>query len=166
MTADSGPSTVQIDKLTGDNYPLWKFKMQLILEDKDVFSVVDGTDKKPTDTSARLPDWLKRDTRARVAICLRLNDAVLSNVRQCESAHSVWNKLKSLYESKSLVNRLCIRRKLLTLRMNESDTLSSHITVLRTLIEQLAAVGAPVSNDDQIMALLMSLPKSYEQVIT
>jgi transposase InsO family protein len=156
---------VSVEKLDGTNYHVWKFKMQLILEDKDLFGVIDGTDVKPEKADA-VAEWVKRDKKARVTICLALSDSVLATVRSCETAVSVWEKLASVFESKSLVNRLFMRRKLLTMKMSEGDALSTHINMLKTLAEQLAAIGAQTSEEDLVMTLLMSLPPSYEHFIT
>ena len=156
---------VSIERLDGTNYHVWKFKMQLILEDKELFGVIDGSDAKPERADA-VADWVKRDKKARVTICLALTDSVLATVRSCETAVSVWEKLASVFESKSLVNRLFTRRKLLTMKMSEGDALSTHINTLKTLAEQLAAIGAQISEEDLVMTLLMSLPASYEHFIT
>jgi len=45
---------------------------------------------------------VKRDKKARVTICLALSDSILATVRSCETALSVWEKLASIFESKSV----------------------------------------------------------------
>ena len=161
----SGATGVSIEKLDGTNYHVWKFKMQLILEDKELYGVIDGSDVK-SEKAEGAADWAKRDKKARVTICLALSDSVLATVRSCDTAVSVWEKLASVFESKSLVNRLFMRRKLLTMKMGEGDALGTHINSIKTLAEQLAAIGAQISEEDLVMTLLMSLPPSYEHFIT
>src|SRR5260370_28045123 len=146
---------VSVEKLDGTNYHVWKFKMQLILEDKELFGVIDGSDIKP-DNGDALSEWVKRDKKARVTVCLALSDSVLATVRSCDTAKGIWDKLASVFESKSLVNRLFMRRKLLTMKMGEGDTLSIHINTIKTLAEQLAAADAQVTEEDLVMAPLMS----------
>ena len=41
-----------------------------------------------------------------------------------------------------------------------------HINDIKTLAEQLDAVGAPVSEDDRVITLLASLSESYAFLIT
>ena len=36
-----------IDKFDGTNFHLWKFKMQMVLEDKDLRSIVSGEEVEP-----------------------------------------------------------------------------------------------------------------------
>src|ERR1700755_560532 len=104
MSSINMSTGVSIEKLDGTNYHVWKFKMQLVLEDKELFGVIDGTDVK-TEGSV---EWVKRDKKARVTICLALSDSILATVRSCDTALSVWEKLASIFESKSLVNRLFV----------------------------------------------------------
>uniref|UniRef100_H3H7L6 CCHC-type domain-containing protein n=1 Tax=Phytophthora ramorum TaxID=164328 RepID=H3H7L6_PHYRM len=50
--------------------------------------------------------------------------------------------------------------------MDEGDDVLEHINKLKTLAEQLDAVGAPVSEDDLVITLLGSLSESYQFLIT
>uniref|UniRef100_A0AAV1T0V2 CCHC-type domain-containing protein n=1 Tax=Peronospora matthiolae TaxID=2874970 RepID=A0AAV1T0V2_9STRA len=50
--------------------------------------------------------------------------------------------------------------------MGEGDDVLEHINRLKTLAEQLDAVGAPVSEDDLVITLLASLSESYQFLIT
>ena len=49
--------------------------------------------------------------------------------------------------------------------MSEGDTMMEHINKMQSLAEQLASVGAQVSEDDQVATLLCSLPESYNNLI-
>ncbi|GMF62528.1 unnamed protein product [Phytophthora fragariaefolia] len=48
----------------------------------------------------------------------------------------------------------------------EGDDVLEHINKVKTLAEQLDAVGAPVSEDDLVITLLGSLSESYQLLIT
>ncbi|KAG2758650.1 hypothetical protein Pcac1_g29238 [Phytophthora cactorum] len=50
--------------------------------------------------------------------------------------------------------------------MDEGDGVLEHINKIKTLAEQLDAVGAPVSEDDLVITLLGSLSESYQFLIT
>ena len=43
MSSINMSTGVSIEKLDGTNYHVCKFKMQLVLEDKELFGVIDGT---------------------------------------------------------------------------------------------------------------------------
>ena len=83
--------------------------MEDLLVDKEQRVTVDpGT--KPTGVS--IEDWEKLDRRARSRIHLCLSNLVLLNVSGEDSTKKSWEKLGNLYQSKSLVNKLFLRKKL------------------------------------------------------
>ena len=80
---------------------------------------------KPTATSQ--DDWDKLEIRARSTIRLCLSDSVVLNVSSEDSAVKLWEKLGSLYQSKSLVNKLFLQKKLFHLRMDKNETITEHL---------------------------------------
>ena len=60
--------------------------------------------------------------KARSAIILCLGDKALREVAREKTAASMWLKLESLYMTKSLANRLCLKQQLYTFKMTESRT--------------------------------------------
>jgi hypothetical protein len=102
-------SKMEIEKFNGKSFELWKLKMEDLLVDKDQWITVDrGT--APTGTST--DDWKKLDRKAKSTIRLCLSDSVLLNVSEEATTKDLWEKLGKLYQSKSLVNKLFLRKKL------------------------------------------------------
>lgn len=58
-----------IEKLNSKNFYTWKFKMELVLTDCDLWSVVSEQKTEVSDSA-----WSKTDQRARANICLALGD--------------------------------------------------------------------------------------------
>jgi hypothetical protein len=56
-----------ITKFVGENFHLSKFKMQMLLEDKDLWSIVLRTKVKST---SNFVEWEKRDKKARTFIIM------------------------------------------------------------------------------------------------
>lgn len=170
----------RIEKFDGNNFHLWKFKMQLVLEEKELWDIVIGNECKPeaptsstkeqaageVSSTPSIVSFQKRERKAMATICLSLADNQLSLVRSATTAKGVWQCLVSNYEVKSLSNKLFLRKKYFTSTMSVGDTMMVHINKMRSLAEQLAAVGAPVTEDDQVATLLCSLPESFNNLIT
>ncbi len=57
----------QIAKFDGNNFHLWKFKMQMILEDKDLWDIVCGEEVEPGGEGSSEAAILKYRKRARKA---------------------------------------------------------------------------------------------------
>jgi hypothetical protein len=91
------------------------------------------TTSTPT-TGMSKEDWEKLNRRARSTTRLCLADSVLLNVSGESTTKELWDKLRNLYQSKSLVNRLFLRKKLYHLRMQDGDSMTEHLNDLDLLI--------------------------------
>ena len=99
-------------------------------------------------------------------IKVSLGDEQLSLVRTATTAKEAWLKFESHYKVKSLANKLFLRKKYFTMSMGVDDSMSEHINKMKELASQLEAVGASITEDDQVATLLCSLPESYNSLIT
>jgi hypothetical protein len=52
----------------------------------------------------------------------------------------VWDKLGKLYQSKSLVNKLFLKKKFYLMRMTEGTSVTEHLNAFNTIISQLSSV--------------------------
>ena len=50
--------------------------------------------------------------------------------------------------------------------MKDTDSLDYHLRRMKDISDQLAAIKAPIPKDEHIVALLLSLPRSYRTLIT
>uniref|UniRef100_H3H9V6 CCHC-type domain-containing protein n=1 Tax=Phytophthora ramorum TaxID=164328 RepID=H3H9V6_PHYRM len=165
---DATPTTTaRINKFNGTNFHTWKFKMQMVLEERELWEVTSGEVKLEHCTTTADQATFKRKSRKALAIiCLAMEDSQLPLVRSAKDAHDAWSRLEGHFEKKSLANKLFLRRRFFTTMMDEGDDVLEHINKLKTLAEQLDAVGAPVSEDDLVITLLGSLSESYQFLIT
>ncbi|POM67399.1 Copia proteinlike, partial [Phytophthora palmivora] len=140
-------TTSRINKFDGTNFHTWKFKMRMVLEERDLWEVTSGEIKLEHCTTALDQSTFKRKSRKALAIiCLAMEDS----------------QMEGHFEKKSLANKLFLRRRFFTTMMGEGDDVLEHINKVKTLAEQLDAVGAPVSEDDLVITLLASLSESYQ----
>jgi hypothetical protein len=138
-------SKMEIEKFNGKSFELWKLKMEDLLVERDQWIAVDPG-RTPTGTSA--DDWKKMDRKAK------------STIRLC-----LWEKLGKLYQSKSLVNKLFLRKKLYNLRMRDGDSVAEHLNAFNTVVSQLISVDIKISDEDKCISLLCSLPDSWDSLV-
>ena len=50
--------------------------------------------------------------------------------------------------------------------MKEGNLMGSHIKMMKELTDRLAAMKAPITEEDQVVTLLRSLPPSYSTLVT
>ena len=79
-------------------------------------------------------EWKKLDWKEKSTIRLCVSDSILLNVSGEATAKALWVKLGTLYQSKSLVNKLFLRKKLYNLRMKDGDSVTEHLNVFNTVV--------------------------------
>ena len=107
----------------------------------------------------------KFDRKAKILIILCLLDLVLLNVSKEATTKDLWGKLGSLYQTKSLVNKLFLQKKLYSLRMKDGDSVAEHLNAFNTVVSQLASVDIKISEEDKCITLLCSLPDSWDNLV-
>eukprot|EP00253_Pinus_taeda_P030226 PITA_30226 len=151
----------EIEKFNGQSFELWKLKMEDLLVDKYQWIMVDpGT--KPTGLSDE--EWKKLDQKAKSTIRLCVSDLVLLNVLGEAIVKALWDKLGTLYQSKSLVNKLFLWKKLYNLRMKDGDLVTEHLNAFNIVVSQLSYIDIKILDEDKCINLLCSLPDSWDSL--
>jgi hypothetical protein len=155
-------SKMEINKFNGKSFELWKLNMEDLLVDKDQWIMVDpGT--APTETPT--DDWKKLDRKAKRKIQLCLSDLVLLNVSEEDTTKDLWDNLGKLYQSKSLVNKLFLRKKMYNPRMRDGELVVEHLNAFNTVVSQLVSVEIKILDEDKCISLLCSLPGSWDSLV-
>jgi hypothetical protein len=98
-----------------------------------------------------------------IQLCLVYS--MLPNVSGEYTAKELWENLGNLYQSKSLVNKLFLQKKLYHLRMEDGHFVTEHINSFNTLVSQLAFVNIMIVKEDKCITLLCSFLDSWDIVV-
>ncbi|GMJ14768.1 hypothetical protein HRI_005146000 [Hibiscus trionum] len=150
-----------IEKFNGRNFSLWKLKIKAILRKNGCLAAISERPADFTDNKK----WNEMDENAIADLHLALADEVLSSIEEKKTAKEIWDHLAKLYEVKSLHNKIFLKRKLYTLRMSESTSVTEHLNTLNTLFSQLTSLSYKIESQERAELLLQSLPDSYDQLI-
>ncbi|KAE8686521.1 Protein STRUBBELIG-RECEPTOR FAMILY 1 [Hibiscus syriacus] len=150
-----------IEKFNGRNFSLWKLKMKAILRKDGCLAAINERPVDFTDDNK----WNEMDGNAMANFHLALTDEVLSSIEEKKTAKEIWDHLTKLYEATSLHNKIFLKRKLYTLRMPESTSVTEHLNTLNTLFSQLTSLSCKIGEQERAELLLQSLPDSYDQLI-
>ncbi|KAJ4703555.1 Retrovirus-related Pol polyprotein from transposon TNT 1-94 [Melia azedarach] len=152
---------VKIDKFTGRNsFSLWQIKMRALLKQQGLWAPLA---RKPADPITAEMAVLEEKAHSTIMLCLA--DDIITEVAEEETAQGMWVKFEGLYMTKSLTNKLFLKQRLFSLRMQEGMPLRDHLDQLNTILLELRNIDVKVEDEDAALILLVSLPLSYENFV-
>ena len=84
----------------------------------------------------------------------------------CSTPHGVWETLKTQFERNTLANKLFLKRPYFTTKMKEGQSTQDLLKCMKEINDKLVTLGSADAEEEQVVALLISLPPSYEMLVT
>ncbi len=78
----------------------------------------------------------------------------------------MWDTLKRRFERDTIANKLFLRQRFFSLKMKESHHIDELLRRMKLITDQFASIKAPIPDDEHIVALLLSLSRSYNTLVT
>ena len=136
-----------IEKFGGNNdFGLWRLKMHALLVQNGLHKALRGKNALSEKLSDEEKDELLE--KAYGQILLFLSDGALWKVVQEKTAAGIWQKLENLYITKSLTNRLYLKKRLFTLQMQEGTSVSTHLDSFTKAIMDLENINVEIDDED------------------
>lgn len=152
----------------GSNYNNWKYRMNLLLDDKNLLEYVEYSLEEITlhvdDREYR--KHIKKEKKCRKILVEHIDDSQLEYVKDKLTAKEIYDALQQVFERKSIAGQLWIRRKLLTMKYNENGAMKDHILEFDKNVRELKAIGGKPEEMDLICQLLLTLPRSFNPIVT
>ena len=77
----------------------------------------------------------------------------------------LWDKLGTLYQSKSLMNKQFLWKTLYNMRMKDGDLVTEHLNASNIVVSQFLSVDIKILDEDKCINLLCSLPYSWDSLV-
>ena len=155
-----------IDRLDGKNWMTWRFQIRHLLLAKDFWGFVDGTETLANDATAEQEAaFRKKSQKALSTIVMAVSPSQLYLITSCDTPQQAWESLRNHFERDTLANKLLLKKKYFRMEMKETASAEAHLKDMKELTDKLAAVGAPIAEEDQVVTLLGSLPKKYSTLV-
>ena len=156
-----------IDKLDASNWMTWKFQIKHLLLARGLWGLVEGTEVLQGEANAQQrADFNKRIQKAFSTVVMAISSTQLYLVTSCEGPAAAWRALQNHFERETLVNKLMLKKRYFRMEMKEGTSVEEHIKTMKELTDRLAAINAPIAEEDQIVTLLGSLPPTYFTLVT
>lgn len=142
--------------------------MEALLIRNDEWDYVNGTNIKPefiandAATATAIAAWNKGDSKAKSDIVLSISATELKQIKGCVTSRDVWRKLETIYQSKGPARKATLLKQLMLHRMEEDGDVREHVARFFDAVDKLRDMEVKVNPDVLAIALLYSLPPSYE----
>ena len=97
---------------------------------------------------------------------MSISSSQLNLITSCEEPADAWMVLRDHFEQDTLVNKLMLKKQYFRMEKKEGTSVEAHIKDMKELTDRLAAIKAPIAEEDQVVTLLGSLPPSYSTLVT
>jgi len=115
---------------------------------------------------AKLKEWKRGEAIVKQQIAAKIPDSLFMKIRNKGTALEIWEALKGDFQNKSRMVAVDLRRRLQQERCAEKGDVRAHFSKLRTMQEDLAAMGHTPGDDEFYTIILGSLPYSFEPFIS
>lgn len=154
---------LELTKLDGTNYSMWKFGITFLLQAKELTSFVNGTETEP-DRATKADDWktyMKKSSQAAVILLSSVEKNLHPNLINCSRPQQIWEKLQILYGDSNIDAKQNAWEHFYAFRMNEGESVAVQIERLESICRKLEDAGEKVSEAAVISKLLSSLPSRF-----
>ena len=183
MSSSSAPVVLNLgpppaEKLSKGNYLLWKAQVMPGLRGAQVTGLLDGTDAAPPTTVEQhksdktmevVPNplyapWLSKDQQVLSYLMNSLSKEVLAQFVGKENTYDLWTGITTLFASQSQ-SRITNLRIAITTTKKGSMSSTAYISKMKSLGDELAAAGCPVSDPEMVDYVLAGLNRDYDPVV-
>lgn len=155
-------------QFNGTNYNNWKFRMHALLEAKNLKEYIEE-DLEIITLHENDRDYRKHLKKERICKSLLIDhiaDDQLELIKDKSMAKEIYDALKSIFERKSVAGQLLLRKRLCSMKYNGMSDMNKHLLEFDKTIRELKGIGAKLEEIDVICQLLLTMPKSYDSLVT
>jgi len=159
---------VKIQQFDGTNFGNWKYRLGIPLDEKGLRKFVEkDLTENLSDASTSEQDSIRLEEKKCMSVSREtVHDSQLENIMEKKTVKDMFDALCSIYERKSIASQLLLSKKLLMMKYNESDDMIKHFLQFDKTVRELKSTGAKMEDLDVVVHLLLTLPKSYNNLVT
>jgi hypothetical protein len=147
------------DRLAGaGNWSPWKARIVLILEERELWDIVENHVVPRTD-AVLLVEFRKKNIKAKRTILDAVKDNIIPHVSSKDFAFQMWQSLCSLYQIPNQNRKMELQEKLRGTKMTNIDSITSYLTRFSQICDELAAVGEVVDPSKLVRTALNGFSK-------
>jgi transposase InsO family protein len=114
----------------------------------------------------KIDEYEAKEEEARAIILSTISEDLHVKVISALTTKEMWDAVCEEHEGKTEIFQMDMRRRLQNSRCDEHEDVSSHLSKLGKMRQDLASTGAPLTDADYCSIIVNSLPSSYRQLIS
>src|SRR5436309_11048835 len=141
------------------NYQSWAWNCKLLLQEREVWTTVDGSNPQPksttkSDGSVVQPEasdvqaWEKKNQEALRIISFTVIERLQGPIRMGTTAKGAWDELQNVHASMDKQRKFSLLKQLYRLDMAPGSSLIEHERLFDGLVESLAAMGKTMETEE------------------
>ena len=101
-----------------------------------------------------------------VLLRMSVKDSIIPHIREANTSSETWIVLKDLYETSNTNRILFLKTKLLGIKMDANESVSSFLGRIKEVKDKLGDIGESVSSTDLVTITLNGMLEDYHMFIT
>ncbi|OIT05299.1 hypothetical protein A4A49_65133, partial [Nicotiana attenuata] len=160
-------------KLSGShNFATWKAQFSMLMHGHDLYGHLDGSTPAPipsttfgtnTTPNPAYTLWFRQDQLIQNAIMASVEPTIASTVAAANTSKQAWDSLHTAYANKSQTRILSLRDQLGRIT-KDTTPITEYLQRIRSLSDELASTGAPVTNFELIVKILSGLGPEFREI--
>jgi hypothetical protein len=151
------------DRLAGaSNWSPWKARMVFVLEDLELWDIVEAVVPPiPVTAPVLVAEFRRRNNKAKRIICDAVRDHIIPHLTGKTCAFEMWASLCKLYESSNENRKMVLHDRLRGIHMLEDESVTSFLGRYTQIRDELAAVGEVVNPNSLVRQAMNSFTKPW-----
>jgi hypothetical protein len=144
------------------NYLEWKVQMSAVLKENKIWNYVSSVVVVPTTDPVSLDLHEVKEAKAQRIILDGVKDHLIPHLAEKKTTKEMWDALKNLFEAKNENRKMALKAKLHDTKMGKEESVSSYLTWVTQVKDELAAVGEVISDSELVRIVLKGFTKEWE----
>lgn len=163
MTDNSTKDLALVERLTSNNYPIWSFKIKALMQEREVFQVINKAKPSDPDQAAA---WEKANQKALNIMALTISNQYIIIIKKCLTAKEAWKALKAEFLSSTQSSKIRLYKKCFRATYIDGQDFRAHLNEMLMYFDQLSEMGSPLSDELQVSCVLASLSSTFDSAVT
>ncbi|ESQ44830.1 hypothetical protein EUTSA_v10003344mg, partial [Eutrema salsugineum] len=158
--------------LDGDNYDIWYRKVQYVLEEQEVKETLfhhmeepeQGTTAQHEKDHEAYVVWKRKNSIACITLLSCMQDDLMCKFEEYGTAKGMWEALKDKFGATSATKLRRLNQRFDDYKKRPNQSMRQHLRIMSNMIRELKNAGQIMSNEQQVQAVLRSLPESWDHM--